>query len=996
MASEARSLKVFISYSRADNAFADQLVLALKDKGFQPMLDRHDMSGGEKWRERLGKLILEADAVVFVLTATSASSEICAWEVAEAERLGKLVLPVTPGPVEGFKAPAELDALNRIPFYADAKIPNSGFYSGIIALSEALKQDPEWLRLQTRYSEAAFLWDATPTDDRLLRGSALVEAQGWLDRKAGKAPLEVITRFIAASHDAEQKRALETQAQVAQREEAVKLAEAAVAERQEAIEAKVKTDRRLRALAISSMAVGVALVAAAIAGMWFAVRNFAESAERNAALFAREANELTSQGDRVLAMLVALSGDPAASKGPIENWMRPNGYPAAREALARAFAGNRMVSRVDTGEAVTAIAALAGGEQFISFHEGGKARVWEVGKREPLKTFALRGDRNVVEAALLPDGQSVLLLWGEALTDFAPAGAQVLQLSDGSLGRTFGDEVAAMWVDHEAGTVLTAPRSVVDFDPEGPVIIEEWRLSDGERVKALRLSSDGASGEGFPNYPIWVGRIAQDVVQLVSIDGDLWSWNFGEPGKRVGRLNSGVEARSAAYIAPLLIVGATNGRLHAFSGDDQFGDYQIFEQDDPVVRVIGGVSNEDGNASMLMLSEKQSSSLFRPTQSAPNAEFGVAARMSAGAFLRHEQLAVTGSPTGEIIVWSLARAFTSLYPEQGERAESLIYGARLTADGEAATIHQYTGYGIWRAGGAGLDRTLQATHISGDGSMISRDIRQDQAVPPGAAGNGRVEIVRVADGKILHTIDLVRGSTVEGFTPSGRFVVRNELGNELAIWKPGADAPDWKISGAARWISTFDVTEDGRRIAVAMEDGIEIYEFGKPDPVQTLLTRSVAALRFHPDGERLAVGTDDGQLTLWRVGTPEPIAAFAGHSDLVTSIRFSKDGSLMATGAESAQASLWRLGQTESIQTFDPTGDVHDVAFDADERNVIIAAEEGISRWTIEEVTMTDADTQVRLACERLAELGVEGFTKADVLRLPILSGLPLNPCAGK
>ena len=134
-----------------------------------------------------------------------------------------------------------------------------------------------------------------------------------------------------------------------------------------------------------------------------------------------------------------------------------------------------------------------------------------------------------------------------------------------------------------------------------------------------------------------------------------------------------------------------------------------------------------------------------------------------------------------IIVWSLARAFTSLYPEQGERAESLIYSSQLTVDGKAATIHQFSGYGFWRAGGAGLDGALAATHVSGDGSMLSREIRPDQATTPEAEGNASVEIVRVADGAVLHTIDLVRETTVEGFTPSGRFVVRDELKSATAI-----------------------------------------------------------------------------------------------------------------------------------------------------------------------------------------------------------------------
>src|SRR5215469_17153304 len=82
-------LRVFISYSREDLDFADQLDAALNAYGFECLIDRHGISGGEDWKRRLGNLIREADTVVFVLSPTSARSEICAWEVEEAARLNK-------------------------------------------------------------------------------------------------------------------------------------------------------------------------------------------------------------------------------------------------------------------------------------------------------------------------------------------------------------------------------------------------------------------------------------------------------------------------------------------------------------------------------------------------------------------------------------------------------------------------------------------------------------------------------------------------------------------------------------------------------------------------------------------------------------------------------------------------------------------------------------------------------------------------------------------
>jgi TIR domain len=59
-AAQAQRHKVFLSYSRSDVAFADQLVAALEAFGFDPNVDRHNISGGEEWKARLGALLIEA------------------------------------------------------------------------------------------------------------------------------------------------------------------------------------------------------------------------------------------------------------------------------------------------------------------------------------------------------------------------------------------------------------------------------------------------------------------------------------------------------------------------------------------------------------------------------------------------------------------------------------------------------------------------------------------------------------------------------------------------------------------------------------------------------------------------------------------------------------------------------------------------------------------------------------------------------------------------
>ncbi len=79
-------------------------------------------------------MIRDADSIVFVLSPSSAKSDTCRWEVGEAVRLGKRIVPVLVRPIEGVSPPSELAALNYIFLYAEPKRPGSGIKTGTAEL----------------------------------------------------------------------------------------------------------------------------------------------------------------------------------------------------------------------------------------------------------------------------------------------------------------------------------------------------------------------------------------------------------------------------------------------------------------------------------------------------------------------------------------------------------------------------------------------------------------------------------------------------------------------------------------------------------------------------------------------------------------------------------------------------------------------------------------------------------------------------------------------
>jgi hypothetical protein len=146
--------KVFVSYSRKDWAFAQMLVEALAQRGFDAFLDKTDIAPGEPWKERLAGLIATADTVLFTVSPDSVASPICAWELEESARLRKRVIPVVARRIADTDAPPALGRLNWV-----SCADGDDKAAALAALDTALHTDLAWVREHTRLGELARRWD---------------------------------------------------------------------------------------------------------------------------------------------------------------------------------------------------------------------------------------------------------------------------------------------------------------------------------------------------------------------------------------------------------------------------------------------------------------------------------------------------------------------------------------------------------------------------------------------------------------------------------------------------------------------------------------------------------------------------------------------------------------------------------------------------------------------------------------------------------------------
>lgn len=314
MPADSGSLKVFISYSRVDTSFADELVAALAYDGrFQVTIDRSSIIEGEDWRARLGALIADADTIVFILSPSSAQSEICAWEVEEAYRLSKRILPVLVKSTGANGAPKRLAALNYVRFDPHDDGRPRSFMAGVNALVRALNTDVEWLREHTRYLTLAQSWDqAGRRDNRLLSGTDIAAAKDWAGRRPKGAPelTELHRDFIRASEEAEAALASAERKRLAEIEEAQTARGEALALAEQATADKIEASRRVVRRTVMGIVAALSLAIVA-GGFAFYANSEKLRAERNATE-ARQQSELArKETERADKFINLVSSDPA-------------------------------------------------------------------------------------------------------------------------------------------------------------------------------------------------------------------------------------------------------------------------------------------------------------------------------------------------------------------------------------------------------------------------------------------------------------------------------------------------------------------------------------------------------------------------------------------------------------------------------------------------------------------------------------------------------------
>lgn len=1022
----AGRLKVFISYSRRNVTFADQLVVALEDRGFEPVLDRHDIAEGERWEDRLGKLLLSADAIVFVLTAESAASEVCAWEAGEAQRLGKRVLPVLLGPLGGVDVPPVLKSLNYIHFYTDPEIPGSGAYEGLRRLERALNTDIEWIRDQTRLSERAAEWRSAHNEDLLLRGHILHEAHEWLERAPGGAVVPTELReYISASADAQVQRDAEAKAQLVEREQALRQAEAAMTEKRAA-------ERRFRRWSVGSLAAGVVLLAGAIAGGFFAVQERLQAQAERAGLLAEAARTLDEEGRHAQAMLMSLLSEATWQEGMFGLHGPDDAIRAARETLGRSQGSNALLKTIETGQPVEAMAVDPATGLVLTGHRDGTVKLWRLGEERPVKEF--QGlDLRVTGVAFFP-GDRVLLAHG------AIGMVLVYSAATGERLDVFPQDYREIMATIEGGgeDARETFEQLVEFR-------EEQRSQERARSRrtslqitstadSLEMSSDGSAllAVSTASETFAVTFDAEGVVRYIVPGGDEYSIQL-----------AAFDPNNAAR----LITVSSDGILALWQPPEgqTFGDIGMVELDEPISKLSEtGISAVEMLPNGLLGSNLALLGYRDGTVKLVNVETG-ATRLTVRAHDAEildiatypgEPMFLTGAQDGSAALWRISELLIDEEGADAVRQEALLVGH----DGPVRSVAFDTSSGRMLTGSR--DGTVKVWSLPAPGEVQDIATFEEIALFLDVGPGGHVIVYTDEAAQIIPASgeEVRRVAAPDGpifLLPDGERYLVADSDNAVRLMRVGAEGSLSAYSGHDDTVNSMAAFADGERFLSASDDGtVKLWRLDRSEPLATYLSPDSSAwnqsVAISPDQKNFVVGSDEG-VVVWSVENAEaPLVTYRGHSDATvwdvaflgddmvlssdddagTRLWRVADGETVASHAASfsvvhpdglhyvvtdgASASLWSRGATQALEFFQPK-ESFIVAMGVapyDAGRVLFLSESGKLRaWSPRTLSDASGGVDNREVCAQLAAIGLTQFDEADARRFPILQGRLHAPC---
>ena len=211
------------------------------------------------------------------------------------------------------------------------------------------------------------------------------------------------------------------------------------------------------------------------------------------------------------------------------------------------------------------------------------------------------------------------------------------------------------------------------------------------------------------------------------------------------------------------------------------------------------------------------------------------------------------------------------------------------------------------------------------------------------AAGGRDSPVRFWDLEAADPTDLVTGLKSDkfgnfAFAPDGRLMAGGCADNTVRIWEVASLTERFRLTNASYAVS---FTGDGKKLLAASSDGAAFWWDFRADRRQSVPAYGelgqISCVDLSTDRRIAAVGRGDGAMQLIEIDSGNVLGTYRGHDDAVLAVSLFPDGARLASGSRDKTIRIWKTKNPErSLRTSaEQPGAVSALAVSKDARTLI-------------------------------------------------------------